>query len=288
MDGSTNTDMKLLACPICFEPFNCEGSEGLDLKEKSRPTFLCQRCKKSYHKRGVFLDLIAMGDTYGYDEYSFLGTGFFRNRVISYVYERGWRSTFKRDGFPGPDEEFTMAKELLRPAAGGVLLDVSCGTGVMSRRFARCGIYSTVFALDFSETMLQQCSEFLKEDDPNNSLNITLVRGDVARLPFPTGTIDAVHAAAALHCWPSPAAAMIEISRVLKPGGVFMATTFLDITGDIPLDMLKPVRQAWRKITRLTFWLESELQNLCESCGLVDYQRIRKNRFIMVSARKST
>ena len=28
----------------------------------------------------------------------------------------------------------------------------------------------------------------------------------MARLPFGTGTIDAVHAGAALHCWPSPAA----------------------------------------------------------------------------------
>ena len=36
-----------------------------------------------------------------------------------------------------------------------------------------------------------------------------------------------VHAGAALHCWPSPAAALTEISRVLKPGGVFVATTFL-------------------------------------------------------------
>lgn len=36
--------------------------------------------------------------------------------------------------------------------------------------------------------------------------DIALVRADVARLPFGTGTIDAVHAGAALHCWPSPAA----------------------------------------------------------------------------------
>ena len=34
--------------------------------------------------------------------------------------------------------------------------------------------------------------------------NLALVRADVARLPFATGTVDAVHAGAALHCWPSP------------------------------------------------------------------------------------
>lgn len=46
------------------------------------------------------------------------------------------------------------------------------------------------------------------------------------RLPH-QGSIDAIHAGAALHCWPSPTAAASEISRVLRPGGVFVASTFL-------------------------------------------------------------
>lgn len=55
------------------------------------------------------------------------------------------------------------------------------------------------------------------------------VRADVGRLPFATGSVDAIHAGAALHCWPNPEAAMAEISRVLKPGGVFVASTFLTV-----------------------------------------------------------
>lgn len=38
--------------------------------------------------------------------------------------------------------------------------------------------------------------------------NIILVRADISRLPFASGSIDAVHAGAALHCWPSPSAAV--------------------------------------------------------------------------------
>lgn len=34
--------------------------------------------------------------------------------------------------------------------------------------------------------------------------NLALVRADVCRLPFASGFVDAVHAGAALHCWPSP------------------------------------------------------------------------------------
>lgn len=38
--------------------------------------------------------------------------------------------------------------------------------------------------------------------------NFILVRADIARLPFVTSSVDAVHAGAALHCWPSPSAAV--------------------------------------------------------------------------------
>jgi hypothetical protein len=36
----------------------------------------------------------------------------------------------------------------------------------------------------------------------------------VARLPFATGSVDAVHAGAAIHCWPSPAAGVRTDSQV--------------------------------------------------------------------------
>jgi ubiquinone/menaquinone biosynthesis C-methylase UbiE len=56
---------------------------------------------------------------------------------------------------------------------------------------------------------------------------VVLVRADVGRLPFATGSLPAVHAGAAIHCWPNPQLAFAEISRVLAPGGVFVASTFL-------------------------------------------------------------
>jgi len=42
--------------------------------------------------------------------------------------------------------------------------------------------------------------------------NIALVRADVSRLPFASGSVDAVHAGAALHCWPSPSNAVSAVS----------------------------------------------------------------------------
>jgi hypothetical protein len=37
----------------------------------------------------------------------------------------------------------------------------------------------------------------------------------------------------------------------------------------------------------LRYWEESELEELCGSCGLVEYSRIRRNQFIMISAKRA-
>lgn len=61
--------------------------------------------------------------------------------------------------------QFNMAQEFFKPVAGGLLVDVSCGSGLFSRKFAKSGTYSSVIALDFSENMLRQCYEFIKNDE---------------------------------------------------------------------------------------------------------------------------
>lgn len=86
---------------------------------------------------------------------------------MSFAYERGWRQGFSwageggaglkagqecvvhpptswcfpcnppwLSGFPGVDKEFDMAMDYLHPAYGSVLVDMSCGSGLFSRR---CG-----------------------------------------------------------------------------------------------------------------------------------------------------
>lgn len=45
-----------------------------------------------------------------------------------------------------------------------VLVDMSCGSGLFSRRFVRSGTFSGVIAADFSESMLMQAKQFFEED----------------------------------------------------------------------------------------------------------------------------
>jgi ubiquinone/menaquinone biosynthesis C-methylase UbiE len=189
-------------------------------------------------------------------------------------------------------------------AGGGVILDVSCGSGLFSRRFAASGKFNKVIASDFSNAMMKQTKAYC-EQDPTLRLkaegvepSLLFVRADVGRLPFASSSLDAVHAGAAMHCWPSPSAAVAEISRVLKPGGVFLASTFLDPTamlGDVaggdaavaPLSALFKDSGVGTGGAFNQFFSEPELKDLTtKMCGFENFERKRERQFIFFSATK--
>ncbi|KAL0702111.1 hypothetical protein Bca4012_058233 [Brassica carinata] len=215
-------------CPICYNSLAALTSHPNGSVESPAPgtQLQCKTCKNSYSSSETHLDLAMASGTKHYTEPLPLSIELFRNPLVSFLYERGWRQNFMWGGFPGPEKE--MAKEYLKHVLGGNIIDASCGSGMFSRLFAKSEHFAMVFALDYSENMLRQCYEFLKQEaNLIDKKMIVLARADIARLPFLSGSVDAVHAGAALHCWPSPSSAVAEISRVLRPGGVFVATTFI-------------------------------------------------------------
>ncbi|XP_010534070.1 PREDICTED: uncharacterized methyltransferase At1g78140, chloroplastic-like [Tarenaya hassleriana] len=284
-------EKNVLACPICFNSLarvnQPNGIEIWHIRESTLGTSLqCVTCKKNYSGCETHLDLTVAGETKQYGEQMPLSTELFRLPLVSFLYERGWRQSFIWGGFPGPEREFEMAKDYLKPALGGKIIDASCGSGMFSRLFARSGLFSQVIALDYSENMLRQCYEFVNQEENFPKEKIVLVRADISRLPFLSGSVDAVHAGAALHCWPSPASAVAEVSRVLRPGGVFVATTFINE----PLSFIpfsRNIRQGVIRYSGSHFFLsERELEDVCRACGLVGFNCVRNGPFIMLSATK--
>jgi len=90
-----------------------------------------------------------------------------------------------------------------------IILDLGCGTGISTRQIAKKN--SKVFGCDIDEKML---ANTLK-----NKNNITYIKGDAEKLPFPSQTFDLITMFAAFH-WFSNKKAMNEMRRVLKPWGV--------------------------------------------------------------------
>lgn len=275
-----------LACPICYKPLMVRSDSPLNLASTIGSGLECYTCKKKYTYNNIYLDLTLASGLLDYPESMPAATEFFRNPLVSFLYERGWRQNFTWGGFPGQEKEFKMAQDYLKPTTGGTIVDASCGSGLFSRLFAKSGMYSQVVALDFSENMLQQCHEYILQENIQNE-NLILVRADISRLPFVSNSVDAVHAGAALHCWPSPSSAVAEISRILRPGGIFVATTFI-------LDLFLPVvpifraaREIYIRATSNHIYLsERELEELCRTCGLVGFKCARNGPFVMISATK--
>ncbi len=54
---------------------------------------------------------------------------------------------------------------------------------------------------------------------------------DVGDLPFETGSFDVVVSFTGLHCFPDPARAVVEMARVLRPGGVITGSALLNDSG---------------------------------------------------------
>lgn len=90
-------------------------------------------------------------------------------------------------------------------------LDIPCGGGIAVTDNPRH------VGVDLSRTMLDRARRKTK----------TLLQADIYALPFPDSTFDLCVTYNGLHCLPDPAAAVIELARVLRPGGTLRGTTLV-------------------------------------------------------------
>ncbi|MGW0286486.1 class I SAM-dependent methyltransferase [Streptomyces sp. NPDC003236] len=106
----------------------------------------------------------------------------------------------------------------LIPDRPGRLLDIACGTGIVTRRLAAARPGLRVTGTDLSAAMARRADRRLPG---------TVLRADCRRLPFADATFDAVTGVWLLHLLSGPAdvrAVVAECARVLRPGGVWVTT----------------------------------------------------------------
>jgi ubiquinone/menaquinone biosynthesis C-methylase UbiE len=104
--------------------------------------------------------------------------------------------------------------------AGQNVLDVCCGTGVVSVTAARLG--ARVTGLDLTPELLQRA----RENARIANLEIDWHEGDVEKLPFADATFDVVLSQYGHIFAPRPEVALGEMLRVLKPGGTIAFSTW--------------------------------------------------------------
>lgn len=107
-----------------------------------------------------------------------------------------------------------------RVSPGQRLLDVACGTGVVSITAARRGVRVT--GLDLTPELLERA----REHAAIAGVDVDFHQGDVEALPFDAATFDVVVSQFGHMFAPRPDVAVREMLRVLKPGGTIAFSTW--------------------------------------------------------------
>jgi len=108
------------------------------------------------------------------------------------------------------DREFILLQKLLTPEAGASLLDVGCGTGHFSRRFARLGL--SVTGIDPDPATL----EFAR----TQAGDIRYFQASALQLPFADNAFDYTIAVTSLCFIDDPIQAVQELWRVTRHASV--------------------------------------------------------------------
>ncbi len=158
---------------------------------------------------------------------------------------------------------YRAAAEIGRQPAGARVLDIPSGGGVALRGL-RPGQGVEYVAADIAPTMLERTMRAAEERGVADQ--VTPQVADVGDLPFDDDSFDLVVTFTGLHCFPDPARAVIEMARVLRPGGVLTGSALLN-------DGLRylPLRQVGRLSGLLgPGCTADDLEQWCAGQGIAD------------------
>jgi ubiquinone/menaquinone biosynthesis C-methylase UbiE len=144
--------------------------------------------------------------------------------VVAWLYDLSASRYDAIKRFDPGDENYFLALPL-RQALGDVrapiVLDVATGTGRLPHALLRQPDFQgRVIGLDLAWRMLRLAQRKLR----HHRSRLCLIHQNAAGLPFVDGAFDAVTCLEALEFLASPRAALLDMTRVLRPGGVLLVT----------------------------------------------------------------
>ena len=146
-----------------------------------------------------------------------------------------------------------------------ILLEIGCSDGYSLRIIQKYFSPKRLIGIDIDEKLLKDAKNWIEKK--NFSEVIKIIRTDATNLPFKNNYFDGVFVFAVLHHIENWKKCLLEISRVLKPGGYFIFNEPLDKVYSIPF---------WKRIDRpLSIFSEIEFKELLNLNGfkILHWQR---------------
>ncbi len=149
----------------------------------------------------------------------------FLNRVLSIGIDVNWRNKTVRQ---------------IKDSGAKKILDVATGTADLAISLGKKIPNSKITGIDISSGMLEVGNEKIKRKKVSN--NVKLILGDGEYLPFKDNSFDAVTVAFGVRNFENLEGGLMEMERVLKPGGILAI-----------LEFSKPERAPFKQIYFLYF-----------------------------------
>ena len=212
--------LSILRCPGCgTSALEWAGPDATGRPFSTPGRLTCQGCGTPYPVRDGYLDLHPADD----EPVTPI------QRLMQFppavaVYEGLWRPIgyfiASQHSFP---EDVDRLASFLQPRHG-VILDLACGPGNITRRLAQLAPKAMVIGLDLSRQMLERAVRLTAKARLDN---VFYLRGSALSQPFRSEVFDAVTCCGALQLFSDQDRAMGEIARVLKLQGDFVCQTTL-------------------------------------------------------------
>jgi SAM-dependent methyltransferase len=181
-------------------------------------------------------------------------------------------------GIPDPELHRKFGRMIALVAEslpGDSLLDVGCGDGRFLAGIARLPDRpKRLVGSDISERILETAARWAQRD----GFDAEFVRANMTSLPFETGSFDRVLCVQAIEHLLDPQAGVVELARVLRPGGRLILST--DSSRDLVSAVINAPRRALVSVLGLTGrrlkvrfphcdFHPEEVRKMVESAGLL-------------------
>jgi SAM-dependent methyltransferase/uncharacterized protein YbaR (Trm112 family) len=258
--------MNILRCPRCRRGSLVPEADGAEVLFGP---LRCQECHTSHPVSEGVADLVEARNGAGGVQRGL------EQAWVARAYERYLRPAVQlavaRRRFDR-DSEYLVYRSLLGQPRGPVL-DLGCGTGLFTRRLAHEEAAPVVIGMDVSKPMIEEAIAQAREA----GVMIDFLRAEAPYLPLLDHSLGAVFQSGGLHLIEDLSRLFSEVSRVLRPGGRYVASTYL------------PPGFAMSQLHRragLHPRGEDALRDAAAAAGLTRFERVKVAPFIVLKVEK--